>query len=176
MPKPYHIIATEDGNGYNMPYFTPDSRTDVFTAFRGLLSGDYGEGDKEAILAYFSELGYSKERILELCESAEKTAKMIDDFGQNPELDGYFHYYRPVVFENKGVEVPVFEILNELGYKTDEKIFTDFCPDFYLLRRGKRGRFWRSSRPAQLARLLGRTQDPNRRGRGLRWRDLEPAL
>ncbi len=115
-----------DENGYNVIYFEPLSLSGQIEGLKKALDGDLSDPQSAFIHDYLNALGYSDSRLKEMCENAAVTDRFIEDFWQNPENSDGYRYYRQVVFEREGVEIPILDILNDLGYMAYDDVLMGY--------------------------------------------------
>ena len=78
------------------------------------------------------DLGYSGARIKEILENSKKVDGYINDYLNSPQNDGRFHNFNPTLMENRGVTVPMLDILRDLGILGENEGFValNACDDF----------------------------------------------
>ncbi len=77
------------------------------------------ESDENAagagIIAEMEKMGYSKARIGEIFKNAEKVDGYITEYLYSPDNDGSYINFNGKCMENRGVTVPILDILKDLG-------------------------------------------------------------
>ena len=111
-----------DENGYNTPIYKPFSYMEQITRMQELLEGDEDPEKKEIILAYWKELGYSEDRLVQITDNAKKVSEFIEKFysleDEPLEEEGssfQWYYWDQDDLEKAGLNVPVIDILRELN-------------------------------------------------------------
>lgn len=104
-----------DDYGYNALWFVPNSLSGSLNETIEAINGKDPKKDGESFLGFMEELGYSKEKSLEVLSNAAKAGELIDAYWNNPKIDGYTYYYDAEKLEKENVTVPVFDILSSLN-------------------------------------------------------------
>ena len=106
-----------DGNGGNTETFAAYRDTKLVEKTLDIITGDDNPEDKEAFLAYWKELGVSGERFKEILENAHKVSEILDEFYSHVDYDNDLRLYDQDRADQKGLKVPLIDILRELnGY------------------------------------------------------------
>lgn len=104
-----------DENGYNVEHFKPFGNEENVVLTQKLIEDNDQPEIKEALLSYMSELGYSEERFAEIAENARKVNALIEKYNEVTGETDNFVYWDAEIAENKGISVPVFDILRGLN-------------------------------------------------------------
>lgn len=106
-----------DGNGSNTETYVPYRDTKLVEDTLDIITGDEKTEEKEALLAYWKELGVSEDRFKEILGNAHKVAQRLDEFYAGADYENDMLYFDEDYAKRKGLNVPVIDILRELkGY------------------------------------------------------------
>ncbi len=108
------FVVQNGENGDNTEVYAPYSYTEEIQSTLDIITGDEKPADKEALLAYWKELGYSEERLKEIADNALEVADVIDEYYKNVNYSTDLLYWDQDHLDKKGLKVPVIDILREL--------------------------------------------------------------
>ncbi len=127
----FRFKALPDSNGYNTLRYSPERITlnngDITLEKISAVDGN------EAFYDFFSCLGFSEDRVMEMIKNAgiidSKIAEFSSETAQSPSLI----YITEDIFEEMGGEAPVFEILAKTDSFGDDYVFLAIngCADFF---------------------------------------------
>jgi predicted metalloendopeptidase len=108
------ISVDADDYGDNMIFLEPHGNEGYVSYLQRIMGYSDDDPSRMAYLSYFEALGYSEEEFTELVDGAVKISGLINQCVSQYD-DGYVYTTYPERLEEAGVQVPVFDILDEMG-------------------------------------------------------------